>query len=389
MTTKKVRVESSPDGSVWSLIAQATTGIDGRFSVNWKPRLEGQVQLRATFAGNKKYTAAVSNVVVQQVDAAVLQAPPTRRVGVNYITLYHRYDTPTETLQRDFARFKADGISAIVIVMMWYRLEGAKGVYNQQFINNVIRVSNVAAQYGIEVMIDFHTLIGSSDAWSNPSYVGVGMNLILNSDIASAYVAMVQWAVTQLKDVPNIWSYAVLNEPWFWPLDEWRKTAWINLTVELSGVVKQVTGKPVTVRYVAALFERDWTWDARLLGVLDFISLNAYVSESTTNNVYWNNFDEYRAGLTSAAEKAATLGKLVQVTEFGYSTGDDAVQSNMYQTYTEIFKGIANLVGWLSWGWDCSYDQYNPSWTAISSYSIVIQSSGIARPAYVILAQNH
>jgi len=313
--------------------------------------------------------------------------PDAVHVGVNYLTLYHQYETPLATLQNDFERFKNDGINTIVVVIYWYRVESSQGVYNQEFIDNVIRVVNTAANYDISVMIDFHTLIGGNDAWSNPAYVGEGMNLIVKPEIASAYVATVRWAVTQLKDLPNIWAYSLLNEPWYWPLDEWRKSSWISLTVSLSNTVRQVTGKPVTVRFVAALFERDWGWDSALMGALDFISLNAYVWSDAPHDIYWRTFDDYSAGLASICLKADAIGKRVQITEFGSAEVDDTLQSAEYDAYIGIFKATENLTGWLSYGWDSGYDPANPAWSAIGSYSLVDQASGIIRPAYLTLTQ--
>lgn len=330
------------------------------------------------------------------VEAATLH--PTRRptegasgfahIGVNYITLYHLYDTPLEVLQRDFGRFKSDGINTIVIVMYWYRLESTKGVYNQEYINNVVRVAGVAANYGLSVMIDFHTLIGDNDAWSNPQYVGPAMNLIAKPQIASAYVAMVTWAANQLKDLPNVWAYSLLNEPWYWPLDEVLRNSWISLTVSLSNAVRQITGKPVTVRFVADLFERDWAWDSTLLNALDFISLNAYVWPDAPSDIYWRTYDDYRSKLGSICEKASVLGKQVQITEFGTDAADDSLQSTRYQAYVDIYKTTVNLIGWLSWGWDCGYDSNNPTWTAIGTYSLINHADGTVRPAYTVLVQN-
>jgi len=329
------------------------------------------------------------------VEAATLY--PTRRttsikdaahVGVNYLTLYHLYDTPAATLQRDFAKFKSDGVNTIVIVMYWYRIESSKGLYNQAYINNVIRVTKTAADYGLSVMIDFHTLIGDNDAWSNPDYVGSGANLIAKPEIASAYVAMVSWSVTQLKGLPNIWSYSLLNEPWYWPLDASKRNSWITLTVSLSNTVRKITGKPVTVRFVASLFERDWAWNSTLMNALDFISLNAYVWPDAPNDIYWRTFDDYRAKLGAICGKATALGKQVQVTEFGSEAADDTLQSADYLAYTSIFKATQNLSGWLSYGWDCSSDPNNPTWTAIGTYSLIDQASGLVRQAYSILVQN-
>jgi hypothetical protein len=84
--------------------------------------------------------AALSSAQGPTVEAAPFNA---FRIGVNGLTLYHLYDTPATTLQRDFARFKNDGNNTIVIVTYWYRLESSRGVYNQQFINNIIRLTRV------------------------------------------------------------------------------------------------------------------------------------------------------------------------------------------------------------------------------------------------------
>lgn len=390
MAAQSVQIQYSKDKKQWITITTAVTGPDGGYVSHWKPTLEGQVYLRGSFSGTPQYKSALSSVVTETVKSSAMQPPTsatTRLIGVNYLTLYHRYDTPETVLDRDFSRFKTDGINTIVIVLYWYRIESSQGVYNQQFINNVIRVANVANKYGLKVMFSFHTLIGQGDAWSNPSYVGVGMNLITNSTVATAYVTMVKWAITQLRGLPNVWAYSVVNEPWYWPLDSWRKTNWINLIVQLSGVVKTVDSRPVTARFVGALFERDWSWDSRLMSALDLISINVYVDEGA-NNVYWNTFDEYRSGLSSLVQKAGTLGKQIEITEFGYSTSDSVLQANRYQSYIDIFKSIPDLMGWLSWGSDSSYDPGNPSWTAISSYSILVQSTGTPRAAYTVLVQN-
>jgi hypothetical protein len=259
-------------------------------------------------------------------------------------------------------------------------------VYNQQFINNVIRVCNVADMYGLEVMIDFHTLVNKEDAWTNPAYVGVAMRLMTDPEIANAYAAMLDWTLGQLKDVKNIWAFSVLNEPWYWPLDEWRKTNWINLMTGLTNRARQITSKPVTIRFVSALFQRDWDWDSKLLAAIDFISLNARVSLSTTNNVYWNNFDEYRSGLLEIAKKAAALEKQVQITEFGYATYNNTLQAHIYRNYIETFDSTPNLIGWLSWCWDRSYDPNDPASNVAAS--IFDPLTETVRPAYFYLVMS-
>ncbi len=322
------------------------------------------------------------------VAAAVSMNTAPKHIGVNYLSLYHEYTTPDDRLQHDFALFEKNGINTIVISLYWYRIELSQGVYDKQFINNVTRVIRIANTYGLSVMIDFHTLIGESDAWSNPNYVGVGMNLMNQTQIAVGYVAMVKWTVTQLKGLPNIWAYSLLNEPWYWPLESWRKSNWINLMVQLSQTVKGVDPKPVTVRFIGALFSRDWAWNSAMINSLDFLSINAYIDDNSNESIYWNNWNKYKTGLFDVAREASALGKPVQITEFGYSTPDDAVQEAIYREYVSVFEQTPNLIGWLSWGWDSSYDPNNPTWSAIHDYSIDVQSTGTPRPAYYVIHQS-
>jgi arabinogalactan endo-1,4-beta-galactosidase len=314
--------------------------------------------------------------------------PVQKYIGVNYVTLYHAYDTPSTVLNRDFTKFQKDGINTIVILVFWYRVESAPDVYNQEFINNVIRVCKVADKYGIKVMIDFHTLVGEGDTWSNPKYVGAAMNLITDTKIANRYIAMIKWTVGQLKSLPNIWAYSVLNEPWYWPLEESRKTNFINLIVNASAAVKSINNKPITVRFVAPIFERDWSWNSRLLGALDFISLNACVWENAPSAIYWKNINEYTVGLNYLNTQADKVGKKLVITEFGYETSDNALQAEKYRDYINVFKSIPSLMGWLSWGWDSGYDPNNPTWNAIGRFSIVEQVTGKPRPAYSILVSS-
>ena len=384
LPVQEVKIQYSTDAKKWKILNVLSTDSDGKFSSVMIPSLRdlgGQFYLRAIFSGSSQYLHSESNVVLQNVRSQ----STTKYAGLNYLTLYHLYDTPSTILERDFARFKRDGVNAIAIVMFWYRLEPSKGIYNLEFVNNVIRVSNIANNYGIKVMLDFHTLIGEGDTWSNPEYVGVAMNLIVDREVARAYVAMVKWAVGKLKVLPNILAYSLLNEPWFWPLDELRKTNWIDLVVDLSNVTRTLDSRPVTVRFVSALFERDWNWNSRLLRALDFISFNAYVSESATDDVYWNSFDEYRNELSRIVQKATALGKGVMVTEFGSSASDDALQAEEYMKYIEILNSTTGLMGWLSWGWDSGYDPLNPSFSQIGSMSVVDRVTGTPRPAYYYL----
>lgn len=323
-------------------------------------------------------------IIIVALASVISTVSVSRHIGVNYLSLYHEYNTPDSRLQHDFALFTKNGFNTIVLSLYWYRVEPSEGVYDRQFINNVTRVIRIAGMFGLSVMIDFHTLVGDSEAWSNPAFVGSGMNLITQPRIAADYVAMVSWTVTQLRGLPNIWSYSVLNEPWYWPITSVAKSNWIDLIIQLTHDVKAIDPKPVTVRFIGDIFERDWAWNTTLINSIDFLSIDAYLSNST-DTISWNSWSKFKAGLGDIVQQASSLGRKVQMTEFGYSTSDDAVQEAVYSEYIGVFKYLPNVSGWLSWGWDSSYDPSSPTWTAIGEYAIDLPSTGTPRPAFYVL----
>lgn len=312
---------------------------------------------------------------------------PTTFIGVNYISASHLYDTPDNILNRDFTRFRSDGINTIAVAVHWYRVETDRGVYNQSFIDNVIRVANIAAAHGIRVMIDFRTSTGADDAWSNPEYVGAGRNLLAKPDIASAYLAMIKWTVARVRAVSNVRTYSILNEPNYLPLDESGRRGWVNLIADASNAVRELDKRPVTARLAQEFFDTDWVWDSGLLDAIDFISLNMHSGDGTSDSNSSTAFAEYGARLADIAESAALLKKQVVVAEFGYESSNSTLQAEMYQAYLEAFRSTSNLMGWLSWNWNTGYYPANDLSVEPDYYSLVDMATGAPRPAYYVLAQ--
>ena len=231
--------------------------------------------------------------------------------GINYLSLWHLYSPDyltDEVLDRDFSRFKNDGIEYISLSLHWFRLEGdtrgdftGSRWYGDAFLANVKRIIEIADRHGIKTMVTIHTFWGDDSVWATPRYVldpetglNDGLAVVRSREMRQAFIEMFAHAVEYLKGTPGIWSWA-LNEPWYPPdtavppSDNTSvKENFVTLFREISGIVKSVDGRPFTVRFVSAhdngstlqnLFVENWAWDERMLSTLDFISFDPIPSE--------------------------------------------------------------------------------------------------------------
>ena len=82
------------------------------------------------------------------------------RYGITYISAYYHYEPRylnDSVLERDFALFKQQGLRYITLVAVWSYLEQSMGNYNDAALDDLKRVCEFAANYSLQVIIDFHT----------------------------------------------------------------------------------------------------------------------------------------------------------------------------------------------------------------------------------------
>ncbi len=341
-------------------------------------------------------------------------------VGVNYLSLYHRYTTPESVLRRDFSRFRRDGISVVSLSLHWQRLEGDKEgdfsgkfsmkgrrgeLYGDPFLEQVRRVIRVADDCGLKVLVTFHTLW--NEAWCTPNYVvdpvtgRVQTLAILRSEgMQDAFVKAVEHAVAKLAGEEGIWAWAVLNEPWYWPkklpppferVDQ-RGMA-IKLVRRLSEIVKGLDGRPVTVRFVnfhiwrrkdggwgwKNIFVDDWGWDERLFSALDFVGLNAYMPKPEELRPAWRKvLTENVLGIRRR------FAKEVLITEFGWPSDDDAEQARAYEEMLSVYKSLP-LMGWLAWAWNSEKETGGGCLRPGMGFNLCKDFEGRPRRAYFVL----
>jgi hypothetical protein len=307
----------------------------------------------------------------------------TIQKGINYLSQWHWYlpnVTTDEVLHRDFSKFQKDGIKYISLPLYWYRLEGptrgdftGSNAYGDAFLDNIKRVIKIANQYGIQTMVDIHTLWGSDGTWCTPAYVldpvtnsRIELAVVRDGTLRQAFLDMFTHTVNYLKGTPGIWCWAI-NEPWYWPheLDEPynnidQKENFIKLFQDMKEITQKIDGRPFTVRFVSAhvennyikdIFSDDWKWDPRIFSTLDFISFNAYLPSAKLQK-------KWKEIVANEVKTSVDNGKKVWITEFGCSLRDDQGIMN-YQTTLDFFKTLP-LQGISPWMWRSDADEINP-----------------------------
>ena len=349
--------------------------------------------------------------------------------GLNYLSLYHMYSSNITTdaiLNRDFSKFRADGITVISLSLYWYRLEGsvegdydgvyrngnAKSYYGNWFLNDVKRVIQVANVHNIKVLVTFHTLWGGDGTWCTPSYVvdpvtglNVGLAIVRSLEMRQAFINMFNHTVSYLARTPGIWAWAILNEPWYWGRTgtehdfitnngQTQKENFITLIQTLSGIVKAIDGRPVTIRFsnihenrdengtvtsLKNIFTSDWGWDQRIFDALDFIGINAYQYEEPTETLQttWLNMT------TQNVLGCASRNKQVWITEFGGSgsNDDDVTQANDYGKAISTYQNLP-IKGLIAWFWRGDSPNNNPGLPGTGYNLCANATTGEPRPAY-------
>ena len=84
------------------------------------------------------------------------------KFGVNYLSTHWHYDSfylSDEELHRDFKLFSDRGVEFITIAVVWTYFEQIMGIYNNLAFNDLRRICEIANEYELQEIIDFHTLM--------------------------------------------------------------------------------------------------------------------------------------------------------------------------------------------------------------------------------------
>ncbi len=345
-------------------------------------------------SGRRRFLAALASPLVPRLQKPLVAGPccgpDTHPFGINYLSKYHRYETPDDILQSDFARFREGGLNLVSLSLYWNHLEGPDpGVYHPEFLRNVSACIARARKAGLQVLVTMHTLWGSDSRWCTPPYAvdpvtssPRGLAIIHDSGVRQAFLDMYEWMVSTLAGTPGIWGYAMLNEPWYYPLTTADREAFIGLIQAQKAIHKRHTGQaPTTIRFInhqtrgpINMFARDWRYDQRLLDCLDWVGLNCYPPSAYA-------WDRAAAFLAANVRELRSRGKRVFMTEFGSKAKDDAAQAGDYRRLLATFRQTDGIRGWMSWDW-LTEDWYGNLCNVWSS------ARTRPRPAYDVLLAN-
>lgn len=286
--------------------------------------------------------------------------------GVNYLSTWWHYEPKylsDQELNSDFRLFKDNGLNYITLVAVWSYLEPTRGNYNDTALGDVKRVCQLAAAYGLQVIIDFHTLM-DENSFTMPAWLSHRKfeTVFRDTTARNAWLNFLDHCVTYLSTVNNINSWHMMNEParGSWACDV-TITDFVNLWSDMRNIFKSHSAKPVSIRFSADAFDNDFHRDTRIYDICDYVGLNWYDSTYSP--------EELTDLVTEIRQH-----RPVMISEFGYSqTDDDTLQADTYRRQIELFKqiGVNTCVAWL-WRADFSLgspDQPGSGWNLAKNVS--------------------
>ncbi len=297
--------------------------------------------------------------------------------GVNYLSThvhYEEYYLSNQTLDRDFALFKQQGLKYVTLVAVWKYLEPRQGVYNEAAINDLIRVCTHAEKYGLKVNIDFYTMM-SNNSWTMPEWLTNRKfeTVFLNNTARQAWLNYLDHMANRLDSQQNIYSWHMMNEPArrAWACDV-SIEEYLALWSQMKTVFKAYSDRPVTVRFAAQVFEdpNHFNSDPRIFEVLDFLALN------------WYELHCPRANLTRIVNQASQNTNIM-ISEFGANAANDDQQAQQYQNYVAFLRSLG-LKDCIAWMWRGDYNSPNPEPPG-TGYNLAKDTSGTPRPAFYCL----
>jgi hypothetical protein len=297
------------------------------------------------------------------------------RFGINYLSTNWHYEPHylNETTDRDFKLFKEQGLEYVTLAAIWKYLEPTLGTYNDLALNDMKIVCNVAADYGLKIIIDFHTMM-QNDSFTMPTWLSPRKfeTVFTNSTVHAAWLNFLDHCVAFLCDTANIQSWHMMNEP---ALGEWACNVTVDefhgLWTEMRSIFKSHSEKPVSIRFGANLFDSHFKRDPRIYEICDYIALNWYEDHCT------------RERLVDIVTEIQAHNRTVMLSEFGYETNDSNLQTDMFAEYLSLFKSIC-VNDCIAFFWRADYNSPNPPPPG-SGFNLAKNVNGDPRPAFCLM----
>jgi hypothetical protein len=323
--------------------------------------------------------------------------------SISYFSPSDIWKIDNSTLNRDFTRFKNDGIDIVNLAVHWYKIEKTRGNYSDTLLDGVKRATEVANSVGLKVRICL--LVSMDNEGLTPTYAidpvtgkHDGLAIIRSDDVRTAFLAMYNYTTAYLAKEP-IWGWTIFGEPWYYPrtLDPPynavnQKENFITLYQELSALVKSRigSGTVIDVNFISThiytkpdgspgyetIFEKDWGWDARIFSCVDEIrfvySPFEAVQKFPNSTVV---YATYASMVKANVDRCVALGKPVFLTlqTDGGDDNNDAVQQSTWRQMMIDIKDF-QLAGSTAYAWRSA--NYG------TGMNLCGDSQGNPRPAY-------
>jgi hypothetical protein len=296
------------------------------------------------------------------------------RYGLNYYSTNWRYEAkylPDSTIRRDFNLFQREGVSNITLAIVWPTIESQKGTYDDDRLKDIIRVCKIAQQYNLSVTIDFHTLM-HDNSFTIPSWVTPKTfeTVIKDPITRQSWLNFINHCVSQLKEVTNISSWEMMNEP---AIADWAAevtiTDFTQLWREMRSIIKSYSNKPISIRFGGDSLGAQFNYDPSIGEICDFISINYYEEYSNLNSLKYA-IQHYN-------------GKKIVISEFGLNSNNDAVQAYKIMEMVKLFQEI-KISEWNAFMWRADQNYGVPELPG-EGYNLALNENGDPRVAFYFL----
>jgi endo-1,4-beta-mannosidase len=196
-------------------------------------------------------------------------------LGVNYWprkkAMYWWSNFDEGEVREEFAIIKEIGLNVVRLFLLWDDFQPDPNSVAKDKLDNLVKVADIAAEYGLGLDVTFFTghmsgpnwsprwLLGGPlppsehqhwlrDVVSNGKKVDQGYRNMFHDEMAlNATRLLLKTVVSTLKDHPAIWMWNLGNEPdlFAWPNSSDEGAAWVK---EMVGLIKSIDPKhPVTI----------------------------------------------------------------------------------------------------------------------------------------------
>jgi len=322
--------------------------------------------------------------LISTIKELIQTLPKQPEFGVNFISTswhYEPYYLSDDELTRDLIFFKNEGISNIILPIIWKYMEPEPFSYNDEALRDLVRVCDFAEKYGIKVIFDFHTMMNTSSftmpEWLEPRKFET---VFLNETSRSAWLSYLDYCVSYLSnETTNIHSWHMMNEPYRtkWACDV-TIDEFIILWQEMKNIFTTYSDKPVSIRFGTDSIKSHFEYAPEIFEICDYISINWYEEHCSIGN------------LTEILSVIGNRSNVI-ISEFGINTTksyiSDLDQATKIREYIILFQKLG-IEEWYSWLWraDHNYGVPNVPGTGLN---LALNADGTPKLALYLLSPNY